>query len=424
VFKQIFNRFNQSDFLKNIATLVSGTALAQVISLGTAPILYRIYSKSDYGALGFYMAVGSIIGVFSTFMLSQAIILEKEDDDALKMASLCRFLNISLSGLVLVGVLIFKFGLSSYFDAETQSIWLLLLPVSIFFAGQSEIFRLWGNRKKMYKALTFNTLFSAILVPLVSISVGWFYKSPLGLFLGLLMSQILPTVILQYNFAKESPLPLVALSKAEFWAWVEKYKDLALYSLPAEFINRLTNQFPVFMLTHFLGLGVVGSFNLSNRMLGLPVQLFSGGFGEVFKQRAAEDYNNTGTCRPIFVKTFKMLSLSLLLPFGLLIALAPTLFAFVFGEQWREAGVFSAILAAMYYFKLVVSPLTYVYFIANRMKEDFYLHILILVTILSSFVVGYWLFGTATGILACYSFGYSLMYLMYLVRSYQLCVKP
>jgi O-antigen/teichoic acid export membrane protein len=422
---QFIARVKQSNFGINVAKLASASILSQVVSLATAPIMYRLYTKEAYGLLGLYFSITSLLGVFSTMMLSQIVLLAPNEKDAIRAASLSRIVNISVA--LFFGSIFFvaySLGLNLYGDSKIMS-WMLLAPVSLFFTGQGEVFRVWGNRNKDYQALSFNTLLSAILVPIVAISVGFLHQnSPLGLFLGLLLSQILPTIVLQIQFRNSHPLPFTWIDKATIVSIVRVNKDMSLYAMPAELINRATQQMPVFILQQLLGLGVVGTYNLSVRMLALPVNVFSGALSEVFRQRAANDYNETGSCRPIFVKTLKLLSLSLIVPFILLAFVGPSVFAFIFGEKWRLAGVFSALLAPMFYLKLVVSPLTYVFFITKKMKEDFYLHLLVLVLTTSFLYGSYHLFHTSEAVIAGFSVSYCIIYLYYLIRSYQLSQSP
>lgn len=105
MFKKFFTRFQGSDYLKNVTTLASGTTIAQGISLITAPILYRIYDKEDYGTLALYIGIVGVIGVFSTMQYLQPILLEKEDDDAKKVMWLNRLINTCVTTVVFLLVL-------------------------------------------------------------------------------------------------------------------------------------------------------------------------------------------------------------------------------------------------------------------------------------------------------------------------------
>jgi O-antigen/teichoic acid export membrane protein len=100
-------RFKASSFLQDLATLATGTTLAQAVSIFTAPILYRIYDKEDYGTLGLYMAIVGIIGVFSTMQYNHAILLEKEDEDAKVVMWLNRLINTAVALITLLLLFIF-----------------------------------------------------------------------------------------------------------------------------------------------------------------------------------------------------------------------------------------------------------------------------------------------------------------------------
>ena len=124
--------------------------------------------------------------------------------------------------------------------------------------------------------------------------------------------------------------------------------------MPSDFINNFSNLIPVFVLSSYAAIPnvSVGFYNMSNRILGLPIGLISNSIGEVFKQRAASDYNDFGTCRPIFIKTFKALLISSIFPFAILILFGADIFAFAFGEKWRGAGEYSRILGVMFFLDL------------------------------------------------------------------------
>ena len=55
--KKNIARFAKSDFIKSIGTLVSGSILAQVVTLLCSPILTRLYSTSDFGVFTFVISI-------------------------------------------------------------------------------------------------------------------------------------------------------------------------------------------------------------------------------------------------------------------------------------------------------------------------------------------------------------------------------
>lgn len=415
---QIIRKFKSSLYAKDVATLASSSTIAQIISIITAPILYRIYFKEDYGTLGLYMAITGVIGVFSTLQFTQTILIEKEDGDAKTLMWLNRTINLVVALVTFLVVLIFGKTISEFFGNPNLLPWLYFAPISLFFSGQGEIFSIWANRKKKYKILAFNGILTAVMVPVVSISIGIFNNGPMGLFLGLLTSQVLPTFILLFALTKNEDLGFSFFDMKKIREQAKRYKKFPLYNLPSEFINRLTNQLPVFMLSSFVGPAAVGLYNLAVRMIGLPIQLIGGAISTVFRQRAAEDYNLNGTFRSIYVKTLKTLSIIAIPMLLVIILFGPQLFAFVFGSEWKESGVIAQILMGMFVMKLIVSPLSYTWFIVERLQESFFIHIYMLASNIIVFYVGFSYFKNYKIVLIAYAVNYIMIYVYSVIRTY------
>ena len=118
------------------------------------------------------------------------------------------------------------------------------------------------------------------------------------------------------------------------------------------------------MLSGYFGAGIVGFYMLSKRILDVPFTLLSTSILEVFKQKATEDYHKNGNCEAIFLTTLKKLVIISIVPFLILYLSAPSLFAFVFGSEWRMTGEFAQVLTLMYFFKCILGvpppPLKYI----------------------------------------------------------------
>lgn len=414
----IFLKFKSSEFIINVTKLTTGTAIAQLISISTAPVLYRIYERGHYGALGMYMAITSVLGVFSTFQYLQVIMLEKDDKNAVNALWLNRFINIGFAVLVAVALFIFSPVLSRWAENPALSRWFWMIPVGIFFAGQNEIFRVWANRKKEYNLLTFNAILLAILTPVISISLGLLIKDETGLFVGLLVGQLLPAIILLIRLSGKYDLGLKNLEITLVRLLFHRHRNFPLYSVPSEFVNRFSNQLPIFMLNHFVDIGAVGVYNLAMRMLGMPVNFIGGAISHVFQQKATEDYHRTGSCRPIFIKTLRSLALISVIPTIFVFLLGPELFEWGFGEKWREAGVYAQILIVMMMLKLIVSPLSFTFYISGKLKLDFIFHIGILITTSGLMYLGLKYYNLNIGIML-FSLAFSLWYIIYLITSFK-----
>jgi O-antigen/teichoic acid export membrane protein len=104
--RPIIKRFKGSDFLRNTTILTSGTAVAQLISIFTAPVLTRIYLPADYGLLGIYLIFTALLGTFSTMQYHNAIVTAKDDAESKKVLELSVLINIITTGVSVLLVLI------------------------------------------------------------------------------------------------------------------------------------------------------------------------------------------------------------------------------------------------------------------------------------------------------------------------------
>ena len=415
---KLIERFKKSSFARNVAKLASGTILAQAISILTAPILYRIYDKEAYGTLGVYMAVTGVLAPLMTGQFFHGVLLEKKDDNALGLANILTKLNLLVGILIAGPCIIASSKLAHYLNNPAIEPWLWFVPASFIVGGRVEVLKTWANRHQDYNILTLFVIGSAVIIPIGSISFAAITEGATGLFVGLFLGQSLPWLGLEYTYIrKQAKLPqptYQSLSKR-----LTHHFDFFRFTLPAEFLNRLIQQLPVFILSALAGPAIVGVFNLTIRMLGLPIQIVATSVTEVFRQKATTLYKTTGNCSALLRSTTKGLSLLISPALLTIIVFGPDLFGIAFGDNWTEAGEFARILAIPFSLKFVVSPLSYMFMIANRQRLDLLLHILSLGLFAGLMVVGHQLAST-TGMIAGYGLTMTVIYILYGYVSIQL----
>lgn len=388
----------------------------------TAPVLTRIYLPEDYGLLGIYMVFCSLTATISTLQYHNAIITADTDENARDAFQLCVLITVVICLLLALVVLFFAEAIASLYKSESISRWLIFAPISTFFVSLNTTFSAWAIRKKKFKLLSYNRILTAILAPLFSISLGIWALGPVGLFVGLFVSQIVPTVRMSMQLLGNDQLNLnFHVERVRNAA--KSFKNYPVFSLPSDFINNLSNQFPLMMLSRVGGVPVVGWYNLSVRMLGLPTTIISTSIAEVFRQRAASDYALYGTCRSIFMKVFKTLLLIALPTFLLLCLFGPPLFRFVFGQRWEQAGVVTQILAILYLFKFVVSPLSYVVFVANKQWVSLVVDCLLLTCLFTVYLVATSYHLDYKSALLLFSFAYTSLYFLTFYLSYKFTIN-
>lgn len=127
---------------------------------------------------------------------------------------------------------------------------------------------------------------------------------------------------------------------------------------------------PLLLLSIFFGAGVAGFYSLAQRVMAAPMSLVASAIGDVYRQKAADQYANNGECRDIFMTSLKRLALFALLPTLPVLLFGPWIFAFIFGDAWRAAGEMASILSVLVFFQTLSSPLSTTVLLAGKLRLD------------------------------------------------------
>jgi O-antigen/teichoic acid export membrane protein len=413
-------RLRQSEFFRNALTLVTGSSIAQILPILVAPVLSRIYSPVDYGKVGVFISTSLITGILSTFQYSNAFLLPKEESDFHALVKLC-FRNIIISSTSALLILLFAKGyLAALLNASDIENVFLLLPLSMAFTGMNNTLSGFANRRKLFKAIAINRTVAALANISVSLGLGIWLHSWIGLLMGFMINQAVNALVFFVTIYRNTPAEIrQSIRKAETARVRKEYINFPRFSMLTDLINTYTYQIPILLLNIFASPAFVGLYNMTNRILGLPILFISSAVSEVFKQRSSEEFHRTGSCRHIYKKTFKSLSALAILPFLVLIVWGPDLFAFFLGEQWREAGHFARILAPVYLLRFINSPLSFIIYLFKKLKFDLAATIYLNITSFLVLYISLKYFGVNTALMA-FSVNYSLIYLFMLSYSNKL----
>ena len=162
---------------------------------------------------------------------------------------------------------------------------------------------------------------------------------------------------------------------------------------------------------------------MSNRLFSLPISFITSSISEVFRQKASKQYNEEGSCRALLVKTTLTLFSVSIIPFTVCMLFAPDIFAFAFGEKWRPAGDYARLIGVLFFFKTVVSPISYVIYIARKFYVSLTMDIILLVLSISAVFIGIYAFNSVEMGILFYSLSYTLWYFFTFYFSYKYSVN-
>jgi O-antigen/teichoic acid export membrane protein len=408
-----------STFVHSVAAIASGQAIATSIPILAAPILGRLYGPSETGLLGTYMSVASVFGAIACWQYSQAIIVEKCDNKAATLfhaGVVVTFLSTTAAAIFGVSMMAF----SNSFGASKVAFWFLALPLSTFLAGYSSCQAAVANRQEEFKKIAAVLFIPTLISTLLSIGLGFAGWGVHGLFAAYFSVQV--STFLMYLLLVPSMRGRPGTrSMARIKAMLRRHRRFALFTTPTSFVQSFTSGAPIFALTALGDQISVGLFQRANQLLSMPSVLLGNSIAQVFQRRAAKQLQATGTCWPLYRNTLSTLFVIGALPTVALGFFAPSLFTWFLGPKWTEAGYIARFLAPTLLLRIVCSPLSTIFYIKERQREDLVLSIgSSFLTVL--FVIGGFCIWNSPGtIVICYSIGLGLTYLVYILRSARLC---
>jgi O-antigen/teichoic acid export membrane protein len=402
-------------FWKNVATLFSGSALAQALPIIILPVITRIYSKEALGFYFVYVAIGLLTQIVVSLQYQLAIMLPKETKDAYKVLSLNFILVSGISLLMFLGIWIFFDFIASYIEQKELLLWLYAVPVSAFFLGMFNALSYFFNREKKYKIISIGKVSKSFTFSVFHIVFGLLGFLSSGLILGLILGQMASMLYLLYCLFSKTEYKL-QLSFSELKEVLLKYKDIPLFNTTLSFLNTLSNQLPLFLLTRWFGAGAAGDYGLANRMVTTPMGLVGQSVGQVFYQEAAAIQNKGGSLANIVKVTYKRLFKIGLIPFILLAFLAPWIFKLVFSADYVSSGEITRILIPWLFIMFLNSPLTFIITVLNKQRQMVLYDICLLIARFLALYFGYTIFKNlfiAVGLFSAVGFIFNIALLLY-----------
>lgn len=343
---------------RNMSVLAGGTGVAKVLGSLSIPIITRIYSPEHMGVLSVFVALTAMLAPFGTLRYSVALPLPKNDGLAINLAVLC-LLSLSIMS-IFSALILWQFARPILEILDMQAIvpyWWLLI-ITVIGSGFYEILSQWAVREKAFNSVAKTKVWQSICSAVVKIGLGLLGLKPLGLLVGHLASQAGGILSLITSFQHKLKANINNVSKRRILFLLKHYSVFPKFRLLSQFLLVFSTQAPLVFCAKLFGTETTGQLGLALVALALPISLFSQTAGQAFYAEIAKiGRRNPHEIYKITKDITKKLFLISIPPFLVLLFGGPFLFSFVFGEQWREAGVFASILAVYLLAQFVSNPL-------------------------------------------------------------------
>ncbi|MER1300014.1 lipopolysaccharide biosynthesis protein [Ligilactobacillus salivarius] len=343
-------KYIRSNFFKSFIILASGSLIAQLVTALVSPAMTRLFTTTSIGKYTYVLSVVNLFYPVIALQYDYMIVTEKDEDKVFALLKLSFILLIISTVLITVGYLMINF------HQKKVGLIAVILSIMMLSNGFVDIIGNYNNRYKQYSLISETYITRSLAQNLLMLLAGYF---KLGI-IGLLLSQAIGSLV---GLKKQSSLlikerkKVVTSSFSKMKEVMIKYRNQALYTTPAVFMGSFSYNALNIFIAQFYGNSILGLYSMSYRILGMPVNLVSNNLAKVFYEEAAREYESKGS---FFNSYRKTLLLTIPLAIGMFIVLvffAPQIFSFVFGKNWKVAGIISQILAPMFSAKIVTNTL-------------------------------------------------------------------
>jgi O-antigen/teichoic acid export membrane protein len=368
LFVNIYNHLSARRFLRDVIVLSGGTASAQLILLLTSPLLTRIYLPADFGIRSVYISMLTILLGGITWRYHVAIPLPEKDEDGINLVTLSSMITLLMSLLTgLIWVVVYT--ASGSWSASETILYFGLLPISLAGGGLYLILSHWMMRKRAFVPIAKARITQPIGQLIPQIAVGVMSPGPFGLLLGDVVGRISSVLMLGRWFGRYCHRILTWVSLQRIWAVAERYRHLPIYSSWSVLVQGLSMQLLTLVLAWSFGSAVAGWYGIALLVLQSPFLLLSQAVSNVFLTDAASAYRS-GRLGQLAFEVYARLVVLGMGPLLLIAVVAPDLFSFVFGAEWRMAGHY-AVWIVPYVFSIFVSThLTNLVLVLERQRVD------------------------------------------------------
>ncbi len=378
----------KTEFSKNVANVVGGTLLSQIITIALSPVLSRIYSPEDFGLYSIFINLAATTAVVSTFRYEFAVMLPQKDEEAMNVVSLSFLITFIYSIFIFLLFQLCGGVLLSFIHSEPIEPYLSWVALYVFFFGCMGTLNYWLSRMKKFRQLSYGKVAQSACTALFSILFFILGFQHGGLIVGAVIGQVSIGALYLVFFRADWLRLKAAVSWIKMKELFYRYIHFLTFNTPHSLLNVGQDLIVASLVNYYFGSEAAGFFFLSYRILKLPAGIISAATGQVFYQRVSELYPDADAMQHQIMKVYKKLFLYSIPIFGIVLLAGPYLFSFVFGSEWREAGVYSQILSPTLMLAFILGPVSVIAVVVKMQHYNMLIGIADIIIRTASLVIG------------------------------------
>jgi len=409
--------------------LVSGvfyTAISKyagiIISLIVSAILARLLSPNEFGVVAVATVIITFFAIFTDLGISPAIIQNKE----LTKKDLSNIFSFTIVGGILLSVLFFlsSWLIGKYYKSETLIIICQLLSINLLFSALNIVPNALLYKDKMFRYIAVRSLVVQFIGGVLSVIAALAHAGLYALIINPIFSSICIFII---SYIKK-PQHICFTPGLES---IKKIRSFSSYQFLFNVINYLSRNLDKLLIGRYMGMGELGYYEKSYRLMMLPLQNITHVISPVMHPVFSEMQDDLSKLATSYERIIRILAY-IGFPLSVLLYFTSTEITLIlFGDQWIKSIPPFQILALSVGIQIIMSTSGSIFQAANDTKTLFVCGLFSATLTVSSLLIGIFAFNTLEAVSwsICIAFTinfiqcYWMMYRVTFKRSINIFIK-
>jgi len=384
---QLFREyFRAESILKKLTVVLSGTAIAQIISIATLPIISRLYDAEALGRYQLYITALNVLLMLVTLRYEVGLLSAKTrwvyNNLLTSVLRLCIFMSfITTVLLILVHPLIEKYN-----PALLEFKYFLVAGGLV--GGIFNIFSFLPIRNREYWLSALAKIIQSFSYSFVGIVAALSPFGAIGLILADIGSRIFGASLIAVKSTRFDLSRVLKQRLSRFKVAAIRFKEFPTYTFPGTTLSAIAGLLPTMLLLNLFDLGVAGQVALVDRFILLPIGAIGYAVSQVFTGESSAVYrSNSKEVNKIFRKTVIILAMVAFFPCVAGGVLSSWAVPIIFGENWQLAGQICAISMLVVFTTFVASPVNMLLIVCGKQPVQLLWEIFRFALYLGAFVI-------------------------------------
>ena len=362
-----------NNFKKDVFKVLNANIISSFISIISIVFISRFFLDSVVGFWAIALSIVSVLAIISNARLDMAMLGVDNNEERNDLARIIISLTLTLMLVLAIFYFLLTFflkdlfvyvGIYNYFFCSFLVILLSLKSTFGYWLLGEKKFSKYGTMN-IIRSFTF---LSMILVFGIFKGIQWQVNE-------LILISVISEFIGLMSVIRHIPLKGVydiRKYKTAHLSKIKLYKDYWSWGTLSDLINMLVKQLPIFTIMSIGGTSAVGQYSMALRIISAPNAVISKAIGDVYVQRASEEYIGQKKCSNSFGVALVALVIAGVPIYLVLYYFSPELMRIALGESWVDAGKIAKPLSILMLGAFIASTLGRTLQVIKKQKVDFF----------------------------------------------------